>query len=72
MTDEPRRAPGFLREGYKRSTRTWRVDAPPEKVVSTQTEHWDGSLDAKVRPAAIVMKCHMELDRGERVVAPNE
>lgn len=49
------KAPGYLREGYKESTRTWRVDGPPEGAACFQTEHWDGRLDAKVFPKPVEM-----------------
>jgi hypothetical protein len=53
---EPQRAPAYLPQGYKRSTRTVRVDADPTKVVSFQRHHWDGSLDARVMPKTVVLK----------------
>ena len=43
---------GYLREGYKTSKRTWRGDGPPG-ADNFQTEHWDGRLDAEVRPRAL-------------------
>jgi len=52
-------APGYLRQGYKKSTRTWRVDGPPESN-NTQTEHWDGRLDAHVRPKPAKVRIAVE------------
>ena len=55
MADSVRGAPGFLREGYRVSTRRWRVDGPPG-AENFQTEHWDGRLDAEVRPRPVKMR----------------
>lgn len=37
-------------------SRTWQVDGPPEKGTAYQTEHWDGRLDALVRPKSVSIK----------------
>ena len=60
------------RQGYKTSTRTWRVDAPPEDCDNTQTEHWSGQLDATVRPRPLRVKMAMVLPDEEqrRLVVP--
>ena len=55
-------APGYLPEGYKKSKKTWRVDGPAESD-NWQTEHWDGRLDAEIRPAPVTMKTRAH--RGE-------
>lgn len=33
--------------------RVWQVDGPPEKGTAFQREHWDGTLDALVRPMPV-------------------
>jgi hypothetical protein len=44
---------GYLPQGYKQSTRVTRVPGP---VDIRQRAHWDGSLDAKVRPGPISVR----------------
>ena len=50
---------GYLREGYKRSRRTWRGDGPPG-ADNFQTEHWDGRVDAEVRPRPLKVRVKTE------------
>lgn len=54
-TDPKHRSPGYLPEGYKDSTRQWRVDGPKEGAACFQTEHWSGRLDAKVFPKPVAL-----------------
>lgn len=41
------RSIGSLRPGYKKAKRTYRLDG--DKSGSTQTEHFDGRLDANIK-----------------------
>ena len=48
--DKKGRSPGYLREGYKKSVRT-RFKVNPETgltLPTTETEHFDGTQDARV------------------------
>lgn len=54
-------APGYLRENYKQSTRDRTEGVASTGVVSpkgtvTHTDHWDGRVDATVRPKAYGMR----------------
>ena len=55
-------APGYLRQGYKNSSRTWRVDGPPSKTECFQRETYDGRLDARVMPKPVKLRVRNEED----------
>jgi hypothetical protein len=42
---------GSLRPGYKRSKKKWRTDG--DFSGGFQTSHWDGRLDANIRPKRV-------------------
>jgi hypothetical protein len=51
LTIRPNRM--ILREGYKESTKTWHPEGKHGYAAGTQTEHWDGRLDANARPSPV-------------------
>lgn len=59
MAVEKKRAPAYLKQGYKKSHKTWRVDGPPG-TNNLQREHWDGRLDARVSPRTVSAKISVQ------------
>lgn len=60
---EPKRAPAYLRQGYKTSTRTYHPEGEHGYARGTQTEHWSGQLDANARPEPVRMKVDRRQER---------
>ena len=63
MVDDPKHgaSPLYLPEGYAKRTRSKtegvaKTGKTSTKGTVTHTEHWDGSVDATVRPGPISMK----------------
>ena len=65
---------GFLRSGYKTSTRRRLIlDGEGKRVEAVNTDHWSGRMDLELRPEAVTAKLWVPgrtVDRSDMTLKP--